>query len=274
MSPLLFFFAISICPSLIAEERPDPQFKRPIDKPWIKYGTLSFSYGPALTAGGSIINGASDDLQLLALYINDQTIYDPVYTPIIQQVGPVYQAPSFKLRSDTFSIAYESEESERWTWGVAFRYLSILGKADIPDTFVQVDKYIPTANGFYQTTEGTQSWKTLATSYELDGSVGYHFRPGSTWDPYLQLSLGVGYGYLGEKQGISSLIEYHGAVAGGLRINLSESYFLYSEVYAAAHWAETEPRSNPIDFTDVLVNPEKGSLYLARIVVGAGFRLN
>ena len=235
--------------------------------------SLSFAYGPALWGSGSILDGAGNDLELLAGFVNTGVLYEPTYTPLVQQFGPIYQAPEFELRSDNVAINYQSSELSGWSWGISFRYLNVWGRADVPQTFVQLDRYTP-LNGFYQTTEGTRSWFLLATSYALDATLSYHFSPGSSVDPYLQISAGVGRGFLGEVETHAWLMEYHAAISGGLRFNLSDSYFLYTEAYVVGHWAVTEPRKNPIDFTEVLVNPEKGSLYLARLYFGAGFRLN
>lgn len=268
-SPLLFsiLFVLlafgSITNSAYAEQSDNPA----------NSSSVSFAYGPALWGSGSILDGAGNDLELLAGFINTGILYEPTYTPIIQQLGPIYQAPEFELRSDNVAINYQSSEAGGWSWGVSFRYLNVWGRADVPLTYVQLDRYTP-LSGFYQTTEGTRSWFLLATSYALDGTLAYHFSPGADIDPYLQISAGVGRGFLGDVETHAWLMEYHAAVSAGLRFNLSESYFLYTEAYMVGHWAVTQPRNNPIDFTEVLVNPEKGSLYLGRLYFGAGFRLN
>ena len=235
--------------------------------------SLSLAYGPALWGSGSILDGAGNDLELLAGLINTGVLYEPTYTPLIQQFGPVYQTPEFELRSDNIALNYQSSELNGWSWGVSFRYLNVWGKADVPQAYVQLDRYTD-LNGLYQTTEGTRSWFLLATSYALGASISYHFYPGESVDPYLQLSAGVGRGFLGEVETHAWLMEYHAAVSAGLRYNIDQDYFLYTEAYMVGHWAITEPRQNPIDFTEVLVNPEKGSLYLARLYFGVGFRLN
>ena len=235
--------------------------------------SISIAYGPALWGAGSILDGAGSDLELLAGFINTGVLYEPTYTPIIQQVGPVYPVPSFELRSDNVALNYQSAEINHWSWGLSFRYLNVWGKAEVPTTFLQLDRYVP-ISGFYPTTEGSRSWFLLATSYALDATLAYHFYPGESVDPYVQFSAGVGYGFLGEVESNPWLLEYHGALSLGLRYNMSPSYFLYSEAYFVGHWAVTKPRTNPIDFTEVLINPEKGSLYMIRLYFGAGFRLN
>ncbi|MCB1137990.1 MAG: hypothetical protein KDK23_04505 [Leptospiraceae bacterium] len=235
--------------------------------------SLSIAYGPALWGAGSILDGAGNDLELLAGFINTGVLYEPTYTPIIQQVGPVYPVPSFELRSDNVALNYQSAEINHWSWGISFRYLNVWGKAEVPTTFLQLDRFVP-ISGFYPTTEGTRSWFLLATSYALDATLAYHFYPGESVDPYVQMSAGVGYGFLGEVESNPWLLEYHGALSLGLRYNMSSSYYLYTEAYFVGHWAVTKPRTNPIDFTEVLINPEKGSLYMIRLYFGAGFRLN
>lgn len=235
--------------------------------------SISIAYGPALWGAGSILDGAGNDLELLAGLVNAQVLYELSYTPLIQQFGPIYPVPEFELRSDNVAINYQSAEQGGWSWGVSFRYLNVWGKSNVPYTFIQLDQFVP-VSGFYPTTEGTRSWFLLATSYALDGTLSYHFRPGQDVDPYVQFSAGIGRGFLGEVETNSALTEYHAAFSAGMRFNMSEHYFLYTEAYFVGHWAVAEARTNPIDYTEVLVNPERGSLYMARLYFGAGFRLN
>ncbi|MBI3396496.1 MAG: hypothetical protein HY042_11715 [Spirochaetia bacterium] len=232
---------------------------------------LGFHYGPAMTASGSIVGGASDGLSLLEKLINNGYLYAPTVSPVIQRVGPYYKIPPFQLGSNEFGFHYERWLSGAWSWTVALNYLDITAHVDLPATFVDPARLGVTAPGTFQVTAENHTRITLATALEVQAGLLYEFRHGQLWNPYARFGVGVGRGYLGEDHA-ATLWEENVFGAGGVRIEPASSLFVWAEAQAVGHTAQTRA-TNPVDRKKVLVNPGRGNIYIGRLSIGTGLRL-
>lgn len=241
--------------------------------------SLSIQGGRAITGGGTVIE-ASDDLKFLENLINARLLYNPVITPVIEQVGPVYKIPRVKIRSNQYTIEYRRQTSDDWSFGVGIKYLDIQGSFGVPDTFINLQALppeynIPQAPYLSQVTRETSGRKLLATAVEVDANLYYTiatFASGSdrpSTELYGKLNVGIGRGWLGPGSG-PRLEEVHGGLGLGLRYFVSPSIFLFPE-FTFQYYAIRTAYSDPLNRTKILVNPRKGDLHLGRWNFGAGF---
>lgn len=226
--------------------------------------------GTALSASGSIIASSEDGITLLERLINSNTLYAPRVSPIVRQIGPYYRIPPFQLSSKQFGVSYE-RLFDRFSFGGAFRYTDVSALLQIPESFVPgplVNVPVPVVS---RVTAEIQSRKLLACSFQLEGVMSYHLNRDGEWDPYLRTSAGGGRGWVAGIGYGPYLNEVHATVGGGLRWNFNETTSLSAELNTTGYWIVTGP-SSFIDRTDVLINPGKGSIYIVRVLLGAGYR--
>lgn len=235
-----------------------------------KRNLIEVQLGPALSASGSIITATEGGIELLEQLINSNTLYAPRVSPIVQQIGPYYRVPPFSLGSNQIGASYE-RLFERFSFGGAFRFTDVSAGLKVPESFIPGALVGVPAPVISRVTAETNSRKLLASAFQLEGLATYHFNRDGQWDPFLRASVGVGRGWLAHLGYGPYLNEVHGAIGAGIRWNFNESSSLVAEVNTVGHWIVTGP-SSFIDRTDVLINPGKGSIYIVRLLLGAGYR--
>ncbi|MBL8018149.1 MAG: hypothetical protein JNM27_00670 [Leptospirales bacterium] len=271
--PCVFIFAV-LTSALVAQEEEKGKSidatSEPAQKPDPRLNQIEVQAGVALSASGSIIASSEDGITLLERLINSNALYAPRVSPIVRQIGPYYRIPPFQLSSRQFGASYE-RLFERFSFGGAFRYTDVSAGLKIPESFVPgplVNVPVPVIT---RVTPEIQSRKLLACSFQLEGVMSYHFNRDGEWDPFLRTSAGVGRGWVAGIGYGPYLNEVHATVGAGMRWNLNETTSLSAELNTTGYWIVTGP-SSFIDRTDVLINPGKGSIYIVRVLLGAGYR--
>lgn len=233
---------------------------------------ISLSYGPAIYGEGSMLNTVKKDIKFLEASINARILYAPEVTPFIERFGPVYRLPPFELRSDEISLSYKQILPSGMAFGAAFRYLTVLGKAEVPLSFLDFQR-LGIADFRTPFSRKSTSWFDLGSVFQLDFVFGYHFDPDSDFDPYIQAETGYGRGYMGEFAPGPYLEEYHLTLAAGFRSKVTDQTYWSVEWAFAGHWVQTGIRENPIDYNRYIIIPRRGALYLSRLRFGYGFEL-
>lgn len=262
LTPANFLLVISFLFSVFSSESVQAEKKH----------LLTLSYGPAIYGEGGMLTTVERDIKLLENAVNFQILNAPEITPFIQQFGPIYRLPPFELRSDEVSIDYKQIQESGFQYGFAFRYITVLGKAEVPLAFLDLPRLglFPVQTPF---SRKSSSWFDLGSAFELQLQAGYHFDPDAKVDPYLVIAAGYGRGYLGEFSSGPYLEEYNITVGAGFRYRLNEDYYLSLEWAVVGHWVQTGTREIAIDFTEYIIVPRRGSLYLSRLRFGFGFEL-
>lgn len=270
IGPIFFALAFSLNAQEI-KQGDSQSVERPGGKPARdeRLNYIEVQLGPAISASGSIIASSEDGITLLERLINSNTLYAPRVSPIVRQIGPYYRIPAFHLASNQFGASYE-RMFNRFSFGGAVRYTDVTAGLVIPESFVPGSLVNFQAPVISRVTAEINSRKLLAAAFQLEGLSTYHFNRDAEWDPYLRAAAGVGRGWLAHGGG-PYLNEVHGMVGAGMRWNFNETTSLSAEINTVGYWIVTGP-SSFIDRTDVLINPGKGSIYILRLLLGAGYR--
>ncbi|MCE9598275.1 MAG: hypothetical protein K8S54_09940 [Spirochaetia bacterium] len=278
-SGILFFSGVLTVP-LNAQEikrapsetgQPDRSDQTGEKRPEAKLNLIEVQLGPAVSASGSIVASSEDGITLLERLINSGTLYAPRVTPLIQAVGPGYKIPPFHLGSNQIGVSYERYSGGRFSFGGAIRYTDVTAGLTIPESFIPGSLVNFQAPVISRVTAEIHSRKVLASAFQVEGVMSYHFNGDAEWDPYLRASGGVGRGWLAHVGYGPHLEELHGTIGAGMRWNFNETSSISAEINTSGFWVMTGP-SSFIDRTDVLINPGKGSIYIVRLLLGAGYR--
>lgn len=234
--------------------------------------SIDFHYGPAVYAEGSILGGAGAGLQLLEDLINTGYIYSPGYSEAIASTGPFYRIPDFDVFSNQVGIDLYGPVSESWDAGIALKYSDITANIRVPVSYVNLNQYVSNLSGYYMVTNQTGGESYLVGVYELDAIFRYNLTKKNLINPYVQIVLGGGKGWLSRYNAAAevSTLQAGGGVGASFRLTDRQAVFLY--LNHTAYAVKTGKRDR-INYTKVLVNPGDGEIGITRLNFGVTYDL-
>lgn len=220
---------------------------------------------------GNIINSSGEGLDLIERGINTNYLYSPIWTPIINQYGPIYRIPDFSLKSYTFDIQY-GIKNQQYEYGIGLNYFELGFNLKLPTTYLNIDKIIKdqnTPNSLYPVTKDLKGYSVLAKVLQLEVFYNYY------WFKYNQIIFLIGTGIGIGKGNLSYSGPYVNEIHGILQLGMlyqQKDYEIFFNVKNSAYTAKTGP-SNLIDRRKVLVNPRRGEIIITSLQFGITFLL-
>jgi len=224
--------------------------------------------GYGLYGAGNIINSSGQGLDLIEAGINNGILYSPIWTPLIEKIGPIYRNPDFSLTSYSMDFQYglKNPTSE---WGIGINFFQLGFNLSLPFTYLNSNKIIPESNLYLPVTKALNGYSILTKVFQLELFYHYYFYQKELWTFFVGSGLGFGYGNLAYSG--PYVQELHALLNLGLFYRL-KNYELFFNIKNMGVTAKTGP-SNFIDRRKVLVNPRRGEIIITSLQIGVTFLL-
>lgn len=229
---------------------------------------IKFLIGYGLYGTGNIINSSGQGLELIERGINNGFLYSPVWSPIVDSYGPIYQNQAFHISSYSTDVQFYKNLNNK-EYGFSINFFDLGFTSYIPLTFLNTRKLIPESNLYYPVTKEITKRNVLASVIQFDVFFNYDIVKFDILNLFIGGGIGIGYGRLAYSG--PYVQEAHMIGNFGLKINL-EKYLFIANLKFTGHTVKTGS-SSFIDRRKVLVNPRRGEIIIATFQLGLGFPL-
>lgn len=234
--------------------------------------TFRFYFGPAFYGFGSVLGRASSGLRLFENMINTGYLYSPVISDVVNDVGPFYRIPEYNFFSNRFGLELRKMTTDYSGISIEISYSDLYSDMDIPDSYASTEQYFNRNFGYLPVTRETNNRSYIVGLWEFDVSYILRSAMAEEYDAYMRVGAGLGRGWL-SAYNKGPWVETVSAVLGvGTEYQLSSKSILNFEVQLSSYRLRTQPTSR-IDYTSTLINPRKGGITIARMLVGVGTNL-
>ncbi|MDW7976361.1 MAG: hypothetical protein RMI35_07375 [Leptospiraceae bacterium] len=225
--------------------------------------------GYGLYGTGNIINGAGEGLRLIERGINSGFLFSPIWTPLIQQIGPIYQNQDFDLTQFSFELQW-GKTHNRNEYGLSVGYFDLGFDLILPQTYLNVSRIYPESPFYLPVTKDLKDRTLLASVVQFDIFYHYTFFRVESFDFFFGGGVGLGFGKLSYSG--PYVQEAHGILSLGTRYEVFRNHQLILMIKNLASTVKTGT-SNLIDRRKVLVNPRRGEIIVSAAQVGLSFVL-
>ncbi len=232
------------------------------------YVAFYLNYG--IYGGGNIINSSGQGLELIEKGINNGYLFSPVYTPLVNSIGPIYKIPDFHLTAYTVGVSYLKRNSTIEK-GIQLSYFDLGFSIDLPETYLNLNRFLPGIELYYPVTKRIQHRILLASLFQLEYFYHFLFSLTRNRDFYFFVGPGIGMGIGKLSYSGPNIYEIHAIVNLGFQY-LLENYLIRFSLKTLGATSRMNS-SSFIDRRKVLVNPGKGEIVITSVELGIAFPL-